>query len=369
MVLQFPLLETIGTAFIALIVGVIFQDFFVKKWQQVRNTFYEITGYRQKHNVSLQNGDFTLGNRRTNVVVIDGNGDKKFNKDNIRVHISRPFSPVWPEEVDEYYAETLLEIQQKKEREENIPWNGSILSLRKYRISRTPDHEEYAMDLFLEELDYYRVYSTINKLESRRGILKRKYIDPFVFDNDSIYELPNAIGVCMMIKTKDEKAIFSTRSMSTGFRPGENDVSIVEGVNPKKDAPTHLLDFEKVAKRAVQEEICGVEENKINVSILGLIFDKGYNQWNIIGFIDLKLTQDEIIKRRNRGTSGKWELQSLNFIQFTPKVIMQYLSTHKMWNTGFVTVYFSLIYNHYSHKKIEKYAKKYLKKEEVSQIT
>ena len=165
----------------------------------------------------------------------------------------------------------------------------------------------------------------------------------------------------MLIKTADDKAVFAVRLNSSGFRPGENDVSIVEGVNPLLDINGHSIMFDKIAKCAVQEEICDVDESNINASILGMVFDKEYNQWNIIGCINLKLTQDEIIKRRNRGVSGKWELRTLDFQQFSPKDLMRYLSTHKMWDMGMVAIYFSLIYNHFTVETIEKYARKYLK--------
>lgn len=312
--------------------------------------------------------EFILGNRKTSVVVIDGDGYKIIDSNNIRAHVSKPTSRKWPEEVEQYYAKSLLEIQEKEEKGENNLWDGPIFSLRKYRIRRITDLEENAIELHLEEFGFYRVHSTISNLGSGPDSLRQKYIDSFDFDSGLIYELPNAIGIAMLIKTRDNKAIFVTRSNSSGYRPGEHDVSVVEGVQPKFDYDGDTISFEKVAKRATIEEICGKDkdgtedkiQDKIDVSILGFVFDKEYNQWNIIGFIDLRLTQDEIVQRRNSGISGKWELTSLDFIEFTLKDIMEYLSKHKMWDMGLVTTYFSLVYNHHSSKMIQEYAKGYL---------
>lgn len=304
---------------------------------------------------------FTLDKRETSVVVIDGDGEDRINSENIRVHITESISPPWPEEVEQYYVKTESEMRRKDERGEKVPWNGPVFSLRSYSIGRTSGYEEKTIDLFFVLTRYYWIYSTIHNLGSGRGSLRKKYIDNFLFDNDSTYILPNGFGICMQVRTSDNKAIFAVRSNSCGFRPGENDVSVVEGLNPVKDYNGGKINFDEITKRALREEICKFEEKETSIALLGMIFDEEYNQWNIIGFINLKLTEDEILKRRNKGTSDKWELQSLNFIPFTLEDIMFYLSTHPMWDAGLVTVYFSLVYNRFKDKEIEECAKRFLK--------
>ena len=112
-----------------------------------KKIIYKIIRYTQKHSALPQTHEFMLGNRKTSIVVIDGDGYQEFNSKNIRVQISESISPAWPQEVEKYYEKTLSEIRQKKEKGENVPWNGSVLSLRSYRINRTPNLEEYTIEL------------------------------------------------------------------------------------------------------------------------------------------------------------------------------------------------------------------------------
>ena len=180
-------------------------------------------------------------------------------------------------------------------------------------------------------------------------------------ENNTVYPLPNSVGICLCVRTKDNKLIFAVRSAESGYRPGESDVSVVEGLNPQYDMKLHSLDLSSACYRAVYEEIGNIEEEKVEISVLGLVFDKAYNQWNFIGDVYINMTQDELIARRNSGASGKWELKALDFVRFHPKDIFQYLSTHQMWNMGIVTVYFTLVYNGFSKVSLDKYIKQYLK--------
>ena len=44
--------------------------------------------------------------------------------------------------------------------------------------------------------------------------------------------------------------------------------------------------------RAFCEEICKVEVNKLDINILGFVFDESYNKWNIICCINTDLTKE-----------------------------------------------------------------------------
>ena len=114
-----------------------------------------------------------------------------------------------------------------------------------------------------------------------------------------------------------------------------------------------------MAIRGLQEEIGNIPKEKISVDLLGFVFDKKYNQWNIIGQIYINLTQDELIKRRNSGSGGKWELKSIDFVPFTPKETVAYLATHRIWDMGLVTTYFSLVWAGYSKDSIDQQINKH----------
>ena len=45
------------------------------------------------------------------------------------------------------------------------------------------------------------------------------------------------------------------------------------------------MDLHEVMLRAFEEEICDIDKDKTKVTILGIVFDREYNQWNNSGTI------------------------------------------------------------------------------------
>ncbi len=345
--------------FVGMIISTIFQDAINQAYMKIRKLIFRLI-YRRNRTGLSKAQNFIIGNRETSVVVVDGDGYAPFENQNLNVHIveKAPFDV--PEEIAAFRASTVAALEEKKARGETIPWNGSTLSLYKYIVSRTADNEDYQLELFLSKNDYYTVYSTIHNLNTGEPDLREKYIETFGFENGELYRLPNSIGLCLCVRTRDNKLIFAVRSSDSGYRPGESDVSVVEGINPQYDIKRHSLDLYGACTRAVYEEIGNIEEGKMDISVLGLVFDKDYNQWNFIGDVYVDMTKEELIVRRNSGTAGKWELKSLDFVDFKPKEIFQYLSTHKMWDMGVVTVFFSLVHNGFAKERLDPIVKKYL---------
>lgn len=345
--------------FIGMVISTLFQDSINQAYAKLRKFIFKIF-LSKKNRIPGETQSFIAGERITNVVVIDGDGSSSIENKNLTIHVQENLPFALPSEVSNHCQKTVAELEERKRRGEIVPWNGSTLSLYKYIVSRTADYEDYKLEIFLARNDYYTVYSTIHNLNSGNPSLRDKYIETFDFENNSVYPLPNAIGLCLCVRTKDNKLIFAVRSADSGYRPGQSDVSVVEGVNPQYDLRQHALDLQELCYRAVKEEIAHIEESQLDTSVLGLVFDKEYNQWNFIGDVYVKMTQDELIMRRNSGTSGKWELRTLDFIDFHPKKIFQYLSTHKMWDTGLITVYFTLVHNGFSKEKLDRLIKLYL---------
>lgn len=342
-----------------MIISIIFQEPLNQLYLKIRRALFKSLHKNKKTAISKAQ-TFIIGERVTTVVVIDGDGYVDFKNKNIVFHVCELLPYALPDEISQYYENTVADLDKRKERGEVVPWNGSTLSLYKYVVSRTADFEDYKLEVFLAKNDYYTVYSTIHNLNNGKPSLREKYIETFDFENNTLYPLPNSIGLCLCVRTSDDKLIFAVRSTDSGYRPGQSDVSVVEGLNPQYDLKLHSLDLLSACNRAVYEEIGNIETDKIDVSVLGLVFDKEYNQWNFIGDVSVDMTQDELISRRNSGTSGKWELKVLDFVKFHPKDIFQYLSTHKMWDMGIVTVYFTLVHNGFSKDKLQQFIEKYL---------
>ena len=345
---------------ISMIITTLLQDQINQMILQFKRLMFRLF-HRKKVKTSEDAQCFILGKRETNVMIIDGDGESTFENQNLVIHIQDALPYELPQEVSAFRQQTVSELERRKKEGQTVPWNGNVLSLNKYNVSRTANDEDYCLELSLSKTDYYTVYSTIHNLKNGTPSLREKYIDTFPFENNILYPLPNAVGLCLCVKTKDNKIIFAVRSSNSGFRPGESDVSVVEGLNPQLDIRMHSIDLVSACKRAVFEEIGKVEEDKLDVSVLGLVYDKEYNQWNFIGTAYVDLTQDQLITRRNSGAAGKWELKNLDFIRFHPKDIFQYLSTHTMWDMGVITVYFTLVHSGFSKEKLEQMVEKYLR--------
>ena len=358
-------ISELASALLGLIVGVILQDPITRLYRNIKKWFRKVF-YRLKPNKeNMTDGCFILGSRNTSVYVLDGDGYRAFLPQNIEIDIvdgNKDYGE-YAEEVNYFYRLTVEDLEtRRKNGEDALPWDGATLSLAKYAISRTADSEEFRIRITLATNTYYYTFSVINHLNDicpATGRQMARYIEDYQFQQSNKYHLPNSVGVCFQVVTKDYFTVFSRRASSSGFRPGESDCSIVEGLN-QQDISNHSINLEEVALRAFQEEICDARKEELEISILGLVFDKQYNQWNFIGLINCGLTQKDIIRRRNSGTSGKWEL-TIDFIQMDLKKIMVFLSSHKMWDMGLVTLYFSLIQGGgFSKKKIDQMISSYL---------
>jgi hypothetical protein len=304
---------------------------------------------------------FYFGSSPTGIVVIDGNGKQPYKNGDISCILENEPPAVLPQ-VSVFRTAYEEEIRHKKANGEGVPWDGSLYSVHSFLIDRDSEEENMKLILRLHKTSYYTVTSVIHNLETRYvedGVEKRlmDYIHSFHFESREKYLLPNGIGLCLSVITKDNYIIFAKRSASSEMRPGESDVSIVEGINPKLDGYNDL-NFIDASKRAFKEEICDTDdmdlESNLSVNLLGFVFDKKYNQFNIIGVIETEMKYSEIVQERNRGALGKWELSNLDFVEFLPEKVITYIASHKMWDMALVTVYYALHFAGTSKKQINK---------------
>lgn len=307
--------------------------------------------------------DFLFGKKQTSVYLLESKGDSTgIDHNNIYINVNSDKSV----KEGEMSAEIEYFCQQYDgSNDENGNWNGHPLSLYRYSISRTPGYESPVLSLTLLRNRYFLTKLIIQNKNVLCPITNRRmadYIDSYNFCRENIYELPNSIGVCFMVETNDGKLIFSRRDEHAGLRPGEWDVSVVEGLDETKDAFGGKVNIEAVFYRAINEELCSMKISEIynGINILALVIDKEYGQWNFIGTVSCSLSEQEIMARRANGdVEDRWELIDLAFCKKNLKEIMTFLSSHKMWDMGLATVYYSLLAMGYSRERIDKAIMKY----------
>jgi hypothetical protein len=156
--------------------------------------------------------------------------------------------------------------------------------------------------------------------------------------------LANGFGVAIAVVTVDKKTLIAKRHGTTGVRPGEVDVAVVEGVHPNLDWSTIHKgpDLYRTAIRGASEEL-GIQLIQDNITFLGFGIDAQYYQWILLGLAVVDETAQTIIENRKQGAPGKWELISLEPVEFDPEAVFSFLNREKIWSTGLATLYFALV--------------------------
>lgn len=173
--------------------------------------------------------------------------------------------------------------------------------------------------------------------------IRQKYLQGSDFSVPVAF-LANGFGMAIAVVTVDRKTIIARRHDTTGVRVGEVDVAVVEGVHPNLDWSTVYKgpDLYRTAIRGAREEL-GIELLQDSITLLGFGVDAQYYQWNLVGLAVVDETAESIIESRKRGAPGKWELKSLEPIDFDPEAILSFIRREKIWSTGIATLYFALV--------------------------
>ena len=316
-----------------------------KKWRLVRSRSGGLESVR---------ASFWFGARETSVVILDGDGSQAFASQNISATVaaSRVVPVGGVASCREQYERA---ANARSIRGESAPWDGELLSVAHYSSYRTGRDEELSLRLRLHPTTYFEVASVIESLRGEDPHGFGDYIGAFGFDGAEDYRLPNGLGICLTVTTTDGRMVFARRSSSSGLRPGEHDVAVVEGVLPSRDVVRGRLDVHGAARRAFCEEVCEIDaDESIVPQILGLIFDKAFNQWNLVGTIAAPFTQDELIRRQSSGFAGRWELVRHDFVRLDLEEIARYCGSRRMWDSALAALYLTLVFHGFGRGAIDR---------------
>lgn len=321
------------------------------------NTERKVKSVIYKNKLLEKSDFFKIGNHMTKFYICDGNGIDYLNRDNIETFV---------EDENINMPSDLSDLIENVEEEQNILysnnsseycWNGPLMSLKKHVITRTKQYENMRVRLTFSPSNYYTFIALNRNLDKNLidgETIRSKYISNQPLDKP-IVQLANGFGVAIVLITSDNKVILTKRSNSSGVRPGELDVSVVEAVHMPSDmgAGGSLKgpDLYKTATRGIEEEI-GINIDTQNIKLLGYGVDYQYYQWNMIGIAECNFTKDYIIDNRTRGISGKWELENIEFYEFKPREILNLVKNKDMWDTAKVALYWALV-NRYGKNEVD----------------
>ncbi len=290
---------------------------------------------------------FTLGDRRTDWLVIDGDGSEAYSPEEVRCRLD-PAPLSLPPEIQERRRQ--IESREIAKGESGLPgqWNGPMVALRRYSIRRTADRERLGVTLTFSETDYFTFQATVMSLDCPMTpggpTLRERYLPTDERCAEPVPFLAVGFGVGLAIVTQDNQLILTRRHDHVGARAGELDVSVVEGVHPVLDRATSSSgpDLYRTAIRGAAEEL-GIDLAADDLYFLGFGVDLKYYQWNMLGFGRSHLTAAEIVARRSRGSGGKWEARRIEFVEFELHTVLRVLRDETMWSPASCAIYWALV--------------------------
>jgi hypothetical protein len=236
-------------------------------------------------------------------------------------------------------------------------WNSrNMIALTRYRVTRTADGEDSALHLEGCLNDYATFAATALRLDEEIGganakgertpnTLRKEYFpDPAAVAASIRMPLPflaNGVGVTLLAFTDDDKVLLAHRRPESRARPGECDVTVVEGIDARMDsAGSGKVDIYSTALRGCREEL-GVEISASDVSILAFAVDMNYYQWNFMGMVDIRLTAHEVIAQHALHAKDRWE-GKLEQVNLDAMSVFERMRQEKIWDCGLVTAYLAL---------------------------
>ena len=342
-------------AFASLVVAVYLQD----RWKASTDRRRRLRRTRAiSRSWSESDGPITIAGIPTSVNLIEGDGFLVIEPQNARVDIrsTRAELPALVMTAREKVARQLTASSRNKKQTVSS-WNSrSMIALTGYHISRTSEGEDATVHLEACLSDYATFAATVLRLdeeidepytqgERASTTLRREFLSTPAAVAESVRRplpfLANGVGIVLLAFTDDDKVLLVHRRLESCARPGECDVTVVEGIDANFDSGgAGRLDIYATAVRGCQEEL-GVDVSASDVSILAFGVDMRYYQWNFLGLVDIRLIADEVIARHAMHAKDRWE-GKLEPVKLDAVSIFERLRQDKIWDCGLVTTYLAL---------------------------
>lgn len=342
-------------AFASLVTAVYLQD----RWKESSDRRRRLRRSRAiTKSWAEEDGPITIAGISTSVYLVEGDGRLVIEPKNIRIDI-RSTRAELPAVVSAARERLVRQLAASARSDKRVvsSWNSNnMVALTRYRVTRTPQREDSVLQLEACPNDYATFAATALRLDEEVDIsssrnervsttLRREFFPTNAAIAESIRRplpfLANGVGVALLAFTDDNKVLLVHRRMESRARPGECDVTVVEGIDAGFDSVgSGSLDIYSTALRGCREEL-GVDISTSDVSILAFGVDMTYYQWNFLGMIDIKLTADEVIAQHALHAKDRWEGR-LEQVNLDPASVFERMRQEKIWDCGLVTAYLAL---------------------------
>ncbi len=333
----------------SLVVGAFFGDFLKgfagNFWSRfgttVRSALTPKVGTKKKDEY------FNLGALETSLFLIDGNGHAQYTPQSLKAKYSDG-SPESPDDISDRILRKEMQMEKEREAGNLTIWDGIGVGLQNYNILRDQHEVNLAIDLNFYKSRYAAFQAVVGAIATEdrnlQGSIYSRYLKN-INPRETIPFLARHVGVVAVVATSDQKLVVVRRSSRTGMRPSQHDVSIVEGIEPTKDADLSgswtEIDVYKTIIRGCDEEL-GFKPTHEQIKILGLGVDMKYYQFNFVAFIQSQVRSDEMVSKRNGRAKDAWETQ-VELLNFELSEVVEFIATHKMWGFAVIGLYWALL--------------------------
>lgn len=246
--------------------------------------------------------------------------------------------------------------------------NNTMVSLIGIDTILTDDEEKKKVDIRYQTIEYKLFHKT---LKARNVLGIDRILARYDWRTD-IYTVPNAMGMAFAVLTADNKMILTRRSKARSIRPEEYDCSIVEGLQiqqkDREKKPYFIGDDVYLINeihRGYREEICD-DDSSLTIKINGIVLDKQYGQWNVVGTIRTEATSEQILSAHAL-RKDTYEVNDLFYVDLadsngcaSPDVLNESLAPYlrgKMWDMAKSAIYAALIEFGYTQAQLYEFSK------------
>ena len=227
--------------------------------------------------------------------------------------------------------------------------NDDMISVVRCISTRESNTDNLNIEIFFKTIEYKLFNKCIQLWNNERLKINEKIYN---YDSEEdVFCIPNAMGLALMVITSDNYLVFSRRSSQRRIRTGEFDCSIVEGLKIEV-SESHGLEYDisddnyviNECHRAYKEEV-SYNDSNIDIKLNGIILDKQYGQWNIVGTIFTDRTKEQLIKEHPL-RKDTYEKNQLIFVPLEKQAIKQKLKDFNrvgLWDTALAVLKLTLL--------------------------
>jgi hypothetical protein len=349
-------IQTVAGVVLGAVLGLALTVYYQDRWEAWRNRRRRLRlAAAIEHDMSHGDAALMIAGHRTGFHLVEGDGEVVLEPAHTVVRVrSSPVEAPPPVVEQRQRVVRQLAATRRVSDETVSTWNSAhLVALNQYRISRTPARDDVALHVDVHVTDYAAFAATVLALDAEIQItgadgrrvastLRRHFLPTEAAVAAAIRHpcpfLANGVGVVLLGFTDDDKVLLTRRRGGTRARPGQRDVTVVEGIHATHDlVAAERIDVYRTAIRGCREEL-GVPVASSDVRILAFGVDMSYYQWNFLGVVEFRQSAREVMESHALHARDRWEGR-IQPVPADPQAVFEQLRQEGAWDTAVVTTY------------------------------